>query len=108
MNVFKTDELILSLKKLAKSSVDLRCQYINCHVLDTFKKLLKTLLEPQTDLPESFLFEIDTILDYLHQELNTGRLASGKKKEVPLNRFFRALEYCANRGPTKLYHSLLC
>lgn len=108
MSVSKNNDLIFSLKKLAINSVSLKSNNINCHVLHTFKKLLKTLLQPQPQVccPETFLFEIDTVLDYLHEELNTGRL-SFATQTVKLNFIFRALEYCAYRGATKLYHSFL-
>lgn len=81
MDVFKKDDLIVSLKKLTnKNTVNLRCNNINCHVLHTLKKLHTTLLE-LNNIPESnVLFEINSVLDYLHEELNTGRLVVFLKK----------------------------
>ncbi|KAH1003763.1 hypothetical protein HUJ04_003631 [Dendroctonus ponderosae] len=64
------------LLKIASAPLKIRREHLNGHVLHTFESLHQKCFNWNKNLDNlqsgDWLFEIDSILDYLHEELNTG------------------------------------
>lgn len=98
------------LLKLVQTPLKIRGGLSNGHVLHTFEILHQKCFNwgknPHNLQTGDYMFEIDSILDYLHEELNTGKQSSGQVRELPANNS-RPLEHHSCGNSAKLYHSNL-
>ncbi|XP_066151177.1 lysine-specific demethylase 8-like isoform X1 [Euwallacea fornicatus] len=80
MNLLNKESIIQHVTKLAKNPIIIQKENFNCDFLLTFEKCLKTcfdLQHPDTNADVNMswkdrFFDVDCILDYIHDELNTG------------------------------------
>lgn len=73
--------LINQFHDLVSNPLKLRVGNISCHVLYTFKKCLDYSMRLEMKIEDNgdYVFEIASVLDYLHEELSTGHWS-----EVPI------------------------
>ncbi|XP_066151178.1 bifunctional peptidase and arginyl-hydroxylase JMJD5-like isoform X2 [Euwallacea fornicatus] len=114
MNLLNKESIIQHVTKLAKNPIIIQKENFNCDFLLTFEKCLKTcfdLQHPDTNADVNMswkdrFFDVDCILDYIHDELNTdmGLLLGAPIKENPelLNESAKYLQVQLNCLETRL------
>lgn len=80
MSVVSKEIIIEHLIGFVINPIKIRKEQLNCHLLHTFEKCLQFCLNLKkpvgnldSTLSADFEFKINSILDYLHEELNTGK-----------------------------------
>ncbi|KAL1516900.1 hypothetical protein ABEB36_000735 [Hypothenemus hampei] len=71
MTYHNKNEIIPQILSFAKNPLNIREENFNCHFLHTLKICLEAQSRENLE-NQDYLFQIDAILDYIHEELNTG------------------------------------